>query len=152
MNTIREAVHEYVDLRRSLGFKLVDTEQRLLQFATFLEEQQAAHITQELALAWARQPANVQPSKWAELLTNVRAFARYRQAADPRTEIPAPGLLPYRPKRAKPHLYSDEEIQTLLKAARNMPLSRETASLAALDLLLPDRPVERLRSACGGSA
>ena len=129
MNTISEAVHEYVDLRRSLGFKLVGIKQTLLQFAVFLEEQQAAHITQELALAWAQQPANVQPSKWAQRLNSVRAFARYRQTADPRTEIPAPGLLPYRPKRAKPHLYSDEEIQALLRAARNMPYHAERRAL-----------------------
>ena len=129
MNTISEAVHEYVDLRRSLGYKLVGIKKTLLQFATFLEEQQAAHITQQLALAWAQQPENVQPSKWAQRLNNVRAFARYRQAADPRTEIPAPGLLSYKPKRAKPHIYSDEEIQALLSAARNMPYHGERQAL-----------------------
>ena len=129
MNTISEAVHEYVDLRRSLGFKLVGIKQTLLQFATFLEEQHAAHITQELALAWAQQPANVQPSRWAQRLDNVRAFARYRQGADPRTEIPAPGLLRHRPKRAKPHIYSDEEVQVLLTAARNMPYHGERLAL-----------------------
>ncbi len=37
------------------------------------------------------------------------------------TEIPPEGLLPYRPRRAKPYLYSDDEIQQLLDAARNMP-------------------------------
>ena len=129
MNTIREAVHEYVDLRRSLGFKLVYAKHYLLQFAAFLEEQQAAFITQELALSWAQQPANVQPSKWAERLTKVRGFARHRQGADPRTEVPAPGLLPYRPKRAKPRLYSDEEIQALLRAARNMSYHGERQAM-----------------------
>jgi len=37
------------------------------------------------------------------------------------TEIPPKGLLPYRARRAKPYLYTDEEIQQLLEAARNMP-------------------------------
>jgi len=37
------------------------------------------------------------------------------------TEIPPEGLLPYRPRRAKPYLYSDEQIHHLLKAAKNMP-------------------------------
>ena len=61
MNTISEAVHEYVALRRSLGFKLIAAKHYLLQFATFLEEQQATYITQELALAWA-QPTHECPT------------------------------------------------------------------------------------------
>ena len=53
----------------------------------------------------------------ARRLSYVRVFARYRKAADPRTEVPSPGLLPFQPKRAKPYLYSDEEIRNLLRAA-----------------------------------
>jgi integrase len=51
----------------------------------------------------------------------VRGFARYWSATDPLTEIPPNGLLPYRPARAKPHLYSDEQILRLLEAAKSMP-------------------------------
>lgn len=129
MNTITEAVYEYVDLRRSLGFKLVHVDQLLLQFATFLEQQGATYITQELALAWAQQPTNVQRSKWAERLSIVRGFARYRHGSDPRTEVPAPGLLPYRPKRTKPFIYAEEEIEALLTAARNMPYHGERQAM-----------------------
>ena len=41
----------------------------------------------------------------------MRTFARHRSATDPRTQIPPEGLLPYRPKRARPYLYSTKEIQ-----------------------------------------
>ncbi|RJT19651.1 integrase [Mesorhizobium waimense] len=51
----------------------------------------------------------------------VRVFARHRAAADPRTQIPPEGLLPFRPKRARPYLYSKEDIQRLLSAALEMP-------------------------------
>jgi integrase/recombinase XerD len=40
---------------------------------------------------------------------------------DPRTQIPPDGLLPFRPKRARPYLYSKKDIQRLLAAAREMP-------------------------------
>jgi integrase len=63
---------------------------------------------------------NVQPAHWAQRLSFGRGFARYRSASDPRTQIPPPGLLPFQPKRARPYLYSDEEIQSLLRAALNM--------------------------------
>ncbi len=50
----------------------------------------------------------------------MRGFARYCSVSDPRTQIPPPGLLPFQPKRARPYLYSNEEINNLLCAALNM--------------------------------
>ena len=129
MNTLRQAIDEYIGMRRNLGFKLKDTQRSLLEFAAFMEQRQAPFITEALALAWAQQPVNVQPAHWARRLSDVRIFARYRKGADPRTEIPSPGLLPFRPKRAKPYLYSDREIQDLLRAARNLSDCGERSAL-----------------------
>ena len=120
MNTLRRDIHEYLNLRRNLGFKLQKDGKALLDFASFMEQHCASYITSALALAWAQQPVNVQSAHWAQRLSFVRGFARYRSASDPRTQIPPPGLLPFRPKRARPYLYSDEEIQSLLRAALNM--------------------------------
>jgi integrase len=47
----------------------------------------------------------------------VRRFAAWHSAMDPRTEIPAPGLLPHRYQRKTPHIYSDEQIASLLRGA-----------------------------------
>jgi integrase/recombinase XerD len=120
MNTLREAVLEYLKMRRSLGFKLQHAGNALLSFATFLEEQGASYITHSLALAWAKQSSSSQPEQWARRLTHVRMFARYRSALDPRTQIPPAGLLP-RGKRKQRHLYSDTEIRDLLLAALKLP-------------------------------
>lgn len=123
MNTLRQAVHEYLAMRRSLGYKLREAGQGLYDFAAFMEHQRATTITQELALAWAQQPKNTQAARWAQRMSYVRGFARYRSAADPRTQIPPLGLLPFRPKRARPYLYSDKEIEQLLHATLHSPLS-----------------------------
>jgi integrase/recombinase XerD len=88
---------------------------------TFLEQRKASSITQKLALEWAQQPPNARPAYWAARLSFVRGFARYRSATDPRTQIPPMALLPFKPKRARPYLYSDEEIRSLLRAALRMP-------------------------------
>ena len=117
MSTLREAVREYLTMRRALGFKLHDVGNGLLDFATFMEQQRASYITQQLALKWAQQPPTVQPSRWAQRLSYVRGFARYRSATDQRTQIPPEGLLPFRPKRARVHLYTNDEIRSLLRAA-----------------------------------
>jgi len=129
MNTLRQAVQDYLSLRRGLGFKLQDAGKGLLDFVLFMERRRASYITQALALAWAQQPLNVQPAQWAQRLSFVRGFARYRSATDPRTQIPPPGLLPFRPKRARPYLYSDDEIRSLLRAALDMPCRFERSEL-----------------------
>ena len=102
MTTLRSAVQEYLILRRSLGFKSHDAGKGLLAFVTFMEQQRGSYITTQLALTWAQQPTAVQPAEWARRPSVVRAFARYRRATDPRTEIPPEGLLPYRPSEHDP--------------------------------------------------
>jgi site-specific recombinase XerD len=121
MKTLKEAIQDYLALRRSLGFKLKKHSRFLEEFALFLEQAGELRITSRLALQWATQPQQIQQSEWAARLSVVRGFARYWSATDPMTEIPPEGLLPYRPRRAKPYLYSDEQIQQLLEAAKNMP-------------------------------
>lgn len=121
MNTLRQAVREYLILRRSLGYKLYKAGKLLPNFVKFLEQHHASYITTQLALAWAQQPSTVQPVVWVQRLSVVRTFARHRSATDPRTQIPPEGLLPYRPKRAQPYLYSAKEIQGLLRAALSLP-------------------------------
>lgn len=129
MTTLRQAVHEYLALRRSLGFTLREAGKGLLDFVTFMEQHSASYITQALALAWAQQPSNVQPAHWARRLSFVRGFAKHRSATDPRTQIPAQGLLPFRPKRARPYLYSNAEIRRLLSAALDMSYRYERGAL-----------------------
>ena len=120
MTRLRDAVDEYIALRRSLGFKLRDMASDLTDFAAFLEQHAAPFITTALAVEWAMQPADHQPSDWAQRLGFVRVFARHWSATDPRTEIPAAGLLPFRPQRARPYLYTDEEIRQLLAATNTL--------------------------------
>lgn len=129
MTPLRQAVHEYLRMRRALGFKLQDAGKGLLAFVGFLEQQRAPVITQALALTWAQQPAHAQPAYWARRLSYVRAFAHYRRATDPRTEVPAPQLLPFQPQRARPYLYSASEIRRLLRAALNLPCRYERGRL-----------------------
>ena len=120
MSTLREALQEYLGLRRNLGYKMRDEGRLLPRFVAFLEERQAQHITAQWALQWAQQ-ANVQPAEWARRLCFVRGFARYCSATDARTEIPPVRLLPHHSTRAKPHLYTDDEVRRLLEAALQLP-------------------------------
>lgn len=129
MSALRDALRDYLELRRSLGYKLEDAGLQLPRFIDFLETCGASHITTALAMEWAQQPTAVQPAEWARRLGGVRGFARYRHASDPLTEIPQLGLLPHRSTRARPYLYSDEEVQQLLAAALKLPTNWHRTSL-----------------------
>ncbi len=129
MSELREAVDEYLALRQSLGFTLRLPAQALRHFAAFLDAQGAAYPTVELALAWAMLPRQAQPATWAWRLGVVRRFALFHQASDPRTEIPAPELLPHRYQRKSPHIYTDDEINQIVRTAGGLPSARGLRAL-----------------------
>jgi integrase len=123
MSGLRQAVEEYLAIRRSLGFKLVAVGTDLRKFVTFAEQEGATHITVDLAVRWAKQPANAQAARLAARLRTVRRFAIWRTATDPRTEVPPEGIFPHRYRRKSPYIYSDEEIQKVVEAGRALRCS-----------------------------
>lgn len=121
MSTIRTAIGRYLTVRRALGYKLYVEGRMLAQFAGFLEGQGQQHVTTAAALAWATAPSGADIEWWASRLTVVRGFARFHSAFDARTEVPPTDLLPRTlGQRPTPYLYSEEEIDALLCAAREM--------------------------------
>jgi len=119
---LRQAILEYLSLRRSLGYKLRLAGMGLIDFAAFMEERSADFVTVGLALEWAQKPYSAKPETWAQRLGFIRDFARHRIASDSRTEIPGWGLLPHGKKRARPYLYTEKEIVDLLDAALQLPV------------------------------
>jgi site-specific recombinase XerD len=121
MSTIREALETYLALRRGLGTQLVRPGAYLHRFVDFLDREGAAVITTELALRWATAPGKATPATQAARLDDVRRFALWLSATDPRTEVPPRGLLPDRYRRRPPHIYSDEEIALIVCQAARLP-------------------------------
>lgn len=135
MNCVRQALADYLMVRRALGFKL-DVDERLLpKFIAFMEQAGANTITTDLAYRWCRQPPQGSPNTWRSRLRAVRSFAKHLRALDPRTEIPAAGILPA-PRRAIPYLYSDSDITALLEAAGGLPREQKATTYQTLIGLL----------------
>jgi integrase len=124
VNPLEQTLNDYLRIRRSLGFRLREPESSLRNFVAFLQAEGASHITTDLALRWATQPTQAQPSRWASRLGMVRRFAIWHSATELRTEIPPAGLLPHRYRRKPPHLYSDEEIAGLLGRTQQLPSAK----------------------------
>lgn len=118
MNGLAAGVEDYLGLRRSLGFALRDQDRLLADFVAYLATAGLDTVTTEAALAWATQPVNADPSWHAKRLGYVRRFAAYLHAFDDRHEVPPRDLLAERPRRARPYLYSDDEVVALMAQAR----------------------------------
>jgi integrase/recombinase XerD len=117
MTTLRTSLRDYLAMRRGLGFKLRDAGASLLDFVSFMEAKRTSRITTRLALEWAQKSKSTLPMDWARRLSFVRGFARHLKAIDNRSEIPPTGLLPYRPTRARPYIYTEQQIEQLLAVA-----------------------------------
>jgi integrase/recombinase XerD len=124
VNPLEQALKDYLRIRRSLGFLLREAKTSLGNFVAFLRAEGASYITKELALRWATQPTKAQPSTWAWRLGMVRRFALWHSSSEPRTEIPPAALLPHRYRRKPPHIYSDEEIEKLLRQTQQLPSAK----------------------------
>jgi integrase/recombinase XerD len=120
MEPLRHALDEYLSLRNKLGFEIGEIQATLTKFIAFLMARGSPHVTTELAVQWAREPQHVAPARHARRLGIVREFARYLSATDARTEVPPPGLLPGRIRRPRPYIYSQDQIQALIRGAREL--------------------------------
>ena len=115
--TLREALADYLRVRRRLGFAMLQDGRLLEGFVEFLEQAGAERISTKLALTWARMPVHAHPHRWRQRLSVVRGFARYLATLDPASEVPSKDLLPGTRQRLAPHIYTEQEITELMAAA-----------------------------------
>ena len=136
MSALRQALADYLAVRRSLGFKLHDSERLLNQFVAFLEERGQEHVTVEAAVAWATLPIQGHRRWLNARLTVVRRFAIHLRGIDSSTEVPPSDLLPGQKLRATPYLYSREEIAALMQLSATLLGSYRQATYRTLIGLL----------------
>ncbi len=133
---LRDALADYLSLRRALGFRLASAGRLLGQFVGYLEAHGADTVTAEHALAWAAQPAGASVHWRAIRLSAVRGFAAYLHSLDPSAEVIPAGQ--FRPGvcRATPYLYSPAEIGSLMAAAASLRPGLRAATYQTLIGLL----------------
>lgn len=119
MKTLSQYLDDYLKLRRQLGYKMQSVEIMLRNFLFFAQQEGTDVIRTKLVLRWATR-SKAKPMLSGHRLGAVRRFAEYVRAYDPRTEVPAQRLLPYRFRRRDPCHYSDEKVLDLIKAARQI--------------------------------
>ena len=136
MTSLRQALADYLAMRRAMGYRLARAEKLLGQFLTYLEERRETRLRTRTALAWATLPPGNPSGWWASRLAVVRGFATYLHTVDPITEIPPTDLLRAHARRATPYPYSDEDIANLLAATSTLRTAHRTATYRTLIGLL----------------
>jgi integrase len=121
MSPLRQELDRYLTIRRSLGYDLGTTARVLRRFVSFADSQGAAHLTPELFLGWQETYGQAGSQTWAARLSMVRLFAQWLHGLDPRHKPPAQGLIPHRPRRSRPYIYSEPEIAGIVRVAAELP-------------------------------
>ncbi len=120
--SLTKAIDFYLSTRRSLGFALKSAEKNLRSLARYAK---AVHhrgsLTEKLALDWVRLPKKVKPTWWARRLGVVHRFARFWHEFDNRVQVPPSGVFGPEGRRGSVHLYTQNEIGSLLEAASALP-------------------------------
>ncbi|OHV63449.1 tyrosine-type recombinase/integrase [Pseudofrankia sp. BMG5.36] len=114
---LRQALADYLALRRTLGFELRTAGRLLGQFVDYLDDHGVQTPTIDHAVAWANLPDGASRAWRAIRLSAVRGFATYLHGLDPTVAVPPADLIRHGPDRATPYLYSDREIGDLVSAA-----------------------------------
>jgi integrase len=121
VKTLNKELDQYLEIRRSLGYKLATEERILRRFVGFARQSRASHITSELFLRWQKKFGHARQDTWGHRLSAIRVFARWLHGLDARHEVPPASLIPYRLRRPRPYIYSEDEIQRIIQAAAKLP-------------------------------
>ncbi|MGH8997292.1 MAG: tyrosine-type recombinase/integrase, partial [Acidimicrobiales bacterium] len=132
------ALADYLGLRRALGHKLAEHERQLTRFVARLDDAGVGFVAMADALAFVLDPElDPMSSNPAKRLMAVRGFTRYLSAIDPRNQVPPAGLVSYRPSRRAPHIFSDDDVAAVVRAAQaSTPFAFRAETLASLIVLL----------------
>lgn len=133
---LRELVSDYLRVRRCLGYQLTYTERLLFAFCDYLQAVDAQTVSVEHAVAFARAPAGASARWQAMRLSAVRCFARWAHLQDPSIQVPPARLLPARPTRAAPYIYTDDQITALLATADRLRPAIRAATYRTLVALM----------------
>ena len=137
MTGLEQMVADYLRVRRCLGYKLESAEHILTRFVDYVQASNPPHtVTVAQAIAFATAPAGASRRTQALRLSAIRCFARWAHAADPTVEVPPPRLLPARPTRTAPYIYTNAEIAALLDAAARLRPTIRAATYHTLIALM----------------
>lgn len=120
--SLTKAIDFYLSTRRSLGFACKANEKNLRSLIRYAKQvHHRGPLTEKLAFDWIRVPQGTGSCWWARRLGVVHRFARFWHQFDNRVQVPPSGVFGPEGRRGSVHLYTQNEIGSLLKTASALP-------------------------------
>ena len=110
-----DAIEAYLAVRRTGGFELKNDDYLLRSYARFAIERGEGHVRTSTAIEWASQSVSV--AQRDVRLKSVCRFASFIRLEEEAHELPPAGHFTYYKARRLPYIYSDAELERLLKVA-----------------------------------
>ena len=134
MSTLSRELDRYLTIRRGLGYDLGTAERILRRFTAFAEHEGADLISTALFLRWHDAFGHANRHTWSRRLGTVRLFAQWMHSMDQRHEVPPQAPIPYRLRRPRPYIYSEEEIRRIVEAAAELTSNNGVRALTCSTL------------------
>ena len=109
------AIETYLAVRRTGGFELKNDDYLLRSYACFAAERGEGHVRSSTAIQWASQSRSV--AQRDARLKSVCRFARFVRLEEEGHELPPAKHFAFHKTRRLPYIYSDAELERLIKAA-----------------------------------
>lgn len=136
MNAMAEVlaglVDDYLRVRRALGYKLEGVGKTLEHFVAYLDAHDADTVTVADAVEFATAPPARTVRTQALRLSAIRCFTRWAHCQRPDIEVPPARILPARPTRVAPFIYTVDQIQALLNATVTLRSQLRAATFRTL--------------------
>jgi integrase/recombinase XerD len=118
-----ESIEKHLELRRSLGFLLLNAEITLRDFDRYVVDRYpgAKTVTRDVVMGYLQSLKHLQTLTKHRRLSDLRQFCRFLFQINLDTYVPEKGLLPPATTNWKPYLYSLEETKDLIKIAGQLP-------------------------------
>lgn len=112
----------YLKLRRSLGLLLKNAEYTLDEFDKHLAKKfpRCKIITRPMIVDYLDNMKHLSPMSLRDRLTNLRQFCRFYFQYQQNVYIPEKFLVPAAKPAVKPHIYSEQEVRSLISKAGKM--------------------------------
>ena len=117
MSALLDQLNRYLEIRRSLGFKLSTAARILRRFVEFADSCGVEYVSTELFLRWQQSFGHASAHTWSRRLDCVRLLAGWLASLDTRHEIPPRGLVPSKCRRSRPYIYNEDQIREIVVAA-----------------------------------
>jgi integrase len=132
----------YITLKQALGRRFQIASSILLKLDQFLcrQRQPSADLTAETFKQWAETMDSLCPNTRLARMRLVRNFCLYRRRTVPGCFVPDPTQFPQAVPTVRPYIFSDREVERLLRHSASLPDSapsplRGTATRLAIVLL-----------------